>query len=231
MIGKKKEEELIGALLGDGERSAELDAWLETPAGRQAHAAYGRALAALDLALGDVPAAEPRGAVYYTTMQSPVGPLLLAATERGLVRVAFGGSADALRAELARRRVARPLVRSDDALAEPARQLEEYFAGRRRVFDLEPDLRFATPFQRLVLGAASSIPAGAVSTYGDIARSIGQPGASRAVGQALGHNPVPIVIPCHRVLAGGGGMGGYTGGLEIKKRLLAIEGVVGNLSF
>jgi methylated-DNA-[protein]-cysteine S-methyltransferase len=230
MIGKK-DEELIGSLLGDHERSAELDTWLETAPGRRARASYEGALAALDQALHDIPASARRSAVYYVEMQSPVGPLLLAATERGLVRIAFGGSQDALRAELARWRVARPLVRSDDALAEPARQLEEYFAGRRRVFDLEPDLRFATPFQRLVLGATSSIPAGAVSTYGDIARSIGQPGASRAVGQALGRNPVPIVIPCHRVLAGGGGMGGYTGGLEIKKRLLAIEGVLGNLSF
>ena len=110
-----------------------------------------------------------------------------------------------------------------EKLAEIVEQLEAYFAGRRRAFDLRIDLSRATPFQRRVLLATRAVPSGTVVSYGEIARRIAQPKASRAVGQALGHNPVPIVIPCHRIVAGSGRLGGYTGGLHIKKKLLGLE--------
>jgi methylated-DNA-[protein]-cysteine S-methyltransferase len=104
-----------------------------------------------------------------------------------------------------------------------ATQLREYFAGTRRAFELEL-APYGTPFQLRVWRALCDIPYGAVRNYGDIARAIGQPGAARAVGQANGCNPLPIVVPCHRVIASDGTIGGYSGGLAIKHRLLALEG-------
>ena len=231
MRKKKDDDALVAFMLGDAGATPELDKWLQTTAGRRERAAYTAALDAFDGLYRGIPDAAARGTVYYDTMRSPVGPLLVAGTDEGLLRIVFTDSETALREDLARRGVARPLVRSPERLAAAAAQLEDYFAGRRRAFDLRADLRLVTPFQRRVLEATGAIPAGSVSTYGEIARGIGQPRASRAVGQALGHNPVPIVIPCHRVLGGGGGIGGYTGGLEIKRKLLEIEGVLGNLSF
>ena len=103
-------------------------------------------------------------------------------------------------------------------------QLNEYFAGRRQRFEL-PIVPRGTPFQRRVWRALQSIEFGTVRSYGDVARDIGQPGAGRAIGQANGRNPVPIVIPCHRVIAGDGSIGGYSGGLTVKHRLLALEGI------
>ena len=103
-------------------------------------------------------------------------------------------------------------------------QLTEYFAGKRREFDLQLAPR-GTPFQQRVWRALRAIPFGVVRTYGDVARDIGQPKAVRAVGQANGRNPLPIVVPCHRVIAGDGTIGGYSGGLNVKHRLLALEGV------
>jgi O-6-methylguanine DNA methyltransferase len=109
-----------------------------------------------------------------------------------------------------------------------AAQLGEYFAGRRREFDLEL-APYGTAFQLRVWNALREIPYGTVRNYGDVARAIGQPGAARAVGQAVGCNPLPIVIPCHRVIASDGSIGGYSGGLAIKHRLLALENVELNL--
>jgi methylated-DNA-[protein]-cysteine S-methyltransferase len=106
------------------------------------------------------------------------------------------------------------------------RQLCDYFARRATSFSIPLDLRLTTPFQQRVLGAASRIPFGRVESYGDVARRIGQPGARRAVGTALGRNPIPIVIPCHRVISGDGTLGGYTGGTDIKRILMDIEGIV-----
>ncbi len=106
------------------------------------------------------------------------------------------------------------------------RELEEYFAGERRAFDLPLDLTLAAPFGREVLRACARIPFGATSSYGAVAADAGRPRASRATGNALGANPVPIVVPCHRVLRTGGGIGGYTGGLEVKQHLLTLEGVL-----
>ncbi len=115
-------------------------------------------------------------------------------------------------------------LRDADRCAHAAVQLREYFAGRRRDFDL-PLAPVGTEFQLRVWTALRAIPYGAVRNYGDIARAIGQPKASRAVGQANGRNPLPIVIPCHRVIAGDGSIGGFSSGLGVKHRLLALEGV------
>jgi methylated-DNA-[protein]-cysteine S-methyltransferase len=165
-------------------------------------------------------------------VDSPVGPLRLVATERGLALISFAASEseDATVAELARRGLApRP-----EAAAPPAArrvldlaraELDEYFAGRRRDFDLPLDWWGVSPFTRHTLEATAAVPFGRLETYGGIAGRIGKPGASRAVGNALGANPLPVIVPCHRIVAARGGIGGYTGGLGIKQRLLAIEGV------
>jgi methylated-DNA-[protein]-cysteine S-methyltransferase len=104
-------------------------------------------------------------------------------------------------------------------------ELDEYFEGKRRRFDLPIDLRWGTEFQKSVLETARRIPFGEYWSYADVARRAGRPNAQRAVGSALGKNPVAIVIPCHRVMASGGGIGGYTGGLDIKRTLMRIEGI------
>ena len=118
-----------------------------------------------------------------------------------------------------------PFIDNDRAARREIRQLDEYFEGRLKRFRLPIDLRSITPFHRKVLDATAKIPFGRVLSYGEVARDIGQPTASRAVGNALGKNPIPIVIPCHRVIAAGGQLGGYTGGLRIKRALMRIEGI------
>ena len=110
-------------------------------------------------------------------------------------------------------------------VAGEVRQFRDYFSGCCRKFMLDVDLQFATPFQKRVLQAAARIPFGRLASYSDIARRIGRPEARRAVGGALGKNPVAIVIPCHRVVAADGTIGGYTGGLDIKRTLMRIEGI------
>jgi len=163
--------------------------------------------------------------VAYATADSPLGPLLLAGTDRGLVRVAyldFAGADDVLQS-LADRLSPR-MLEAPARLDEPRRALSDYFDGRRRDFDLDLDWRLMTDFTRRVLTATRAIPYGSVSTYGAVAREAGSPRGSRAAGNALGSNPLPIVIPCHRVLHADGGLGGYTGGTDRKKTLLAIEG-------
>ena len=163
--------------------------------------------------------------MYYCAIPSPIGRLLVAASGDGLVRIAFRQSELAFVAEL-RRRLGTDVVRSAERTASVVHQLRAYFAGERRTFDVRLDLRDVTPFQRRVLMAAAGVPAGNVVSYGEIARRIGQPRGSRAVGQALHRNPVPIVIPCHRIIAAGGKIGGYGGGLRIKRKLLRLEGAL-----
>jgi len=162
--------------------------------------------------------------VYYASMRTPIGRLLAACTESGLVRVSVRQEEASFVAEL-ERKLGAHAVRSGRELAPVTRQFERYFAGRSSRFDIPVDLRHLTPFQRRVLGATRRIPRGRVVSYGEIARRIGQAKACRAVGQALGQNPIPIAIPCHRVISANGGLGGYTGGLKLKKKLLAIEGL------
>jgi methylated-DNA-[protein]-cysteine S-methyltransferase len=163
--------------------------------------------------------------VAYATLDSPVGELLLAATNEGLVRVAYLDQEEQARIldELASRLSPRVLL-APRRLDETRRELDEYFAGARSSFELRLDWRLTRGFGRRVLEATARIPYGAVSTYKQVAADAGSPRGSRAAGNALGANPMPIVVPCHRVLHSGGGLGGYTGGLDRKRALLAVEG-------
>ncbi len=162
--------------------------------------------------------------VAYTTLPSPLGELLVAATPRGLVRLAYledreeGGVLRDLAARLSPR-----VVEAPARLAAERRQLEAYFDRRLSAFELPVDLSLAGAFAIRVLKRTARIPFGSVSTYSEVAADIGHMRAARAVGNALGSNPIPIVVPCHRVVRSGGGMGGYTGGVHRKERLLEIE--------
>jgi methylated-DNA-[protein]-cysteine S-methyltransferase len=148
-------------------------------------------------------------------VDTPIGPLLLAGDDAGLTHVLLPNTgSDAMGATPGQ--AARPLRAA-------AAQLEEYFAGTRRNFDL-PLAPTGTTFQLSVWKALAAIPYGATVTYSELAQRVGRPGASRAVGQANGANPLPIVYPCHRVVAAGGRLGGYGGGLDVKRRLLELEG-------
>ncbi len=166
--------------------------------------------------------------VAYATEETPVGEVLLASTPRGLVRIAYlggelPGGLDSVLGDLATRlspRVLEAPVRLDPV----RRELDEYFEGRRRKFDLTLDLGLVRGFGLRVLETALAIPFGDVLTYGEVATRAGSPRAARAAGNALGANPIPIVVPCHRVVHAGGGLGGYTGGLDRKRALLAVEG-------
>jgi methylated-DNA-[protein]-cysteine S-methyltransferase len=162
--------------------------------------------------------------VAYATLDSPVGTLLLASTPRGLVRLAYlsDGDEDAVLEQLAAKLSPR-ILSAPRRLDEPRRELDEYFAGRRRSFDLPLDWRLSRGFARRVLEATARIPYGATATYKQVAGQAGNPLAFRAAGNALGSNPIPIVVPCHRILHSGGGLGGYTGGLDKKRLLLAVE--------
>ncbi|MET9497508.1 methylated-DNA--[protein]-cysteine S-methyltransferase [Streptomyces sp. NPDC006552] len=169
--------------------------------------------------------------VEWTVVATGIGPLLLAATDEGLVTVAFHAT-DAVRDALLGRLAARFATEPAEAphapvLAEAARQLAEYFAGRRRAFELPLDWSLTSGFNREVLRElAAGVPYGAVVGYGELARRVGQPRAAQAVGAAMGANPLPVVVACHRVVERDGGIGGFGGGLETKRRLLALEGVL-----
>ena len=165
--------------------------------------------------------------VAYTRLDTPVGELLVAATRRGVVRISYLDwfPADATLADLAAR-VSPRVIEAPGRLDVLRRELDEYFAGDRTRFGVKVDRSLLGPFARRVLGRTARIPYGKVSTYAEVAAAAGSPRASRAAGNALARNPIPIVIPCHRVLRRGGGMGGYTGGLERKERLLELEGAI-----
>jgi methylated-DNA-[protein]-cysteine S-methyltransferase len=218
---KAYEQALIAIVLDEAEPSPEMKRWLNTEAGRRELAAYRRTLRALDGLYGE--RAEP--VVHYTALDTPLGRIFLAATEAGLVRLSFGQGEAAFIAELRQALKAEP-VKAPERLQDMARQVKTYLAGKRRAFDVPVDLHTVTPFQQRVLRAALRIPRGQTMTYAEVARRIGQPRAARAVGQALSRNPVPIVVPCHRVLASDGTLRGYTGGQGVKTKawLLALEG-------
>ncbi|WP_265866149.1 methylated-DNA--[protein]-cysteine S-methyltransferase [Streptomyces sp. SKN60] len=176
------------------------------------------------------PAGPERGRVEWAVVPSAIGPLLLAATERGLVSVVF--HADPRVRERALDRLAGALGADlvelpSGRLAEPIRQLAAYFAGSLRSFDVKLDWSLVTGFNRQVLRElATTVPFGTVVGYGDLARRVGRPAAAQAVGAAMGANPLPVVVPCHRVVESDGGIGGFGGGLETKRQLLALEGVL-----
>jgi methylated-DNA-[protein]-cysteine S-methyltransferase len=164
--------------------------------------------------------------VAIGTVDSPIGTLTLGVTRRGLARVAFDDETpDDVARELARS-ISPRVLESRRATDAWRRELEEFFAARRRAFDLPVDRRLLGRFQREVLRATSRIPYGEISTYGAIARRIGEPQAPRAVGRALGANPIPVVIPCHRVIGANGSLTGYGGGLDRKVALLTLEGAL-----
>jgi methylated-DNA-[protein]-cysteine S-methyltransferase len=166
--------------------------------------------------------------VAYAVVDTPLGQVVAANSRRGLVCLSyadFHGGIDpvleALSAGLSPR-----ILEAPARLDEVRRELDEYFEGRRRGFDVAIDLSLVrTPFSKRLLQATARIPFGETRTYRDMATAAGNPLAVRAAGNALGHNPIPIVVPCHRVLRTGGGLGGYTGGLDRKVKLLANEGV------
>jgi methylated-DNA-[protein]-cysteine S-methyltransferase len=158
--------------------------------------------------------------VRYDVVDSPVGELLIAATERGLARIHFDpeGQED----ELARIFGVR-VLRSP--LDEVRRELDEYFDGKRRDFELPIDLRVAA-FHAEVLGELARVPYGMTTTYGALAAKVGHPRAARAVGTVMNRNPIPIVLPCHRVVGANGSLTGYAGGLDRKLQLLTLEGAI-----
>ncbi|GHH17112.1 methylated-DNA--[protein]-cysteine S-methyltransferase [Streptomyces rubradiris] len=169
--------------------------------------------------------------VVWAVVGTDIGPLMLAATRDGLVNVVFHASGAARDRALQRlaARLGGRLVEDPDSplLAEAIRQLRAYFAGERHSFDLPLDWSLSSGFNRQVLRElASGVPYGSVVGYGDLAGRVGQPGGAQAVGMAMGSNPLPVVVPCHRVVESEGGIGGFGGGLETKRKLLALEGVL-----
>lgn len=164
--------------------------------------------------------------VAYATLDSPLGRLTVFVTPRGLLRVDY--ASDRLEESLAdvAARVSPRILDAPQRTDEVRRELDDYFEQRRRTFDLPIDWRLVRGFAGEVLRATARIPFGDVSTYREIATDAGSPKAYRAAGNALGSNPIPIVVPCHRVVHAGGGLGGYTGGLERKRFLLRLEGAL-----
>jgi methylated-DNA-[protein]-cysteine S-methyltransferase len=163
--------------------------------------------------------------VAYATADSPVGPLLIAATPAGIVRVSWQETADGALVELADRispRVLEAPARLDDA----RRQLDEYFAGRRTTFELPLDHQLSRGFRARAQAAIESIPFGRTGTYASIAAAAGSPRAVRAAGTACATNPIPVIVPCHRVVRSDGSMGFYGGGVERKRQLLELEHVL-----
>lgn len=152
------------------------------------------------------------------TISTPLGPMLLARTRRGLAGAWFEGQ------KAHPGPLAAPECEDDALLCAAARQIEEYFAGRRTDFDVVIDLDHGTAFQRTVWQALRGISRGATTSYGSLARELGAPRATRAVGAAVGRNPLSVIVPCHRVLGGDGSLTGYAGGLERKRALLHLEG-------
>lgn len=161
--------------------------------------------------------------VAYRTVDSPIGPLLLAATPAGVVRVAFAvEDHDTVLDELAGD-VSPRILLAPQRLDPLAAELDEYFAGRRHAFDVAVDLQLAHGFRREVLDRLRQIPYGATASYADVARAAGSPRAVRAVGTACATNPIPLVVPCHRVVRSDGTSGNYRGGTDAKRLLLELE--------
>jgi methylated-DNA-[protein]-cysteine S-methyltransferase len=170
-------------------------------------------------------AAERHGVldVAYRTIETPVGKLLIAATEQGLVRVAYESENHELVLQALADRISPRVLAAADRMDLAARELDEYFAGRRRSFDLPLDWRLAHGFRRTVLGTLPDIGYGNTASYAAVAALAGNPKAVRAAATACATNPLPVVVPCHRVVRSDGGIGGYLGGAAAKQALLALE--------
>jgi methylated-DNA-[protein]-cysteine S-methyltransferase len=170
--------------------------------------------AAADLGLIDV---------GFDVVDSPIGDLLVAASDRGLAAISFDSEPQDSLERLAR--IAGPRVlRSPRSVDGARRELDQYFEGRRRTFDLSLDLRALPPFTLSVLDQLARVPYGETTTYGALARRVGHPRAARAVGTVMNRNRIPIVLPCHRVVGATGSLTGYAGGLDVKEKLLELEG-------
>jgi methylated-DNA-[protein]-cysteine S-methyltransferase len=181
--------------------------------------------AKLDARFREAAAAEGLLDVAYDLVDTPVGRLLVAVTTRGLCEISYDPDPERDAEVLARAfgvRVLRSPRPTDDA----RQQLDEYFAGKRRAFDLPVDLRLSRDFGRAVLQELTRVPYGELTTYGALAARAGRPRAARAVGTIMNRNPVPIVLPCHRVVGSTGALVGYGGGLERKRALLELEGAI-----
>jgi methylated-DNA-[protein]-cysteine S-methyltransferase len=161
----------------------------------------------------------------YDTVASPVGDLLVAATRDGLLRITFDPDPDAVLERISRD-VGPAMLRASRAIDPIRRELDEYFDGQRRAFDLSLDLRATTAFTHRVLDELARVPYGRTATYGELASRAGRPQAARAVGMVMNRNPIPIVLPCHRVVGASGDLVGYAGGLERKIQLLRLEGAM-----
>jgi methylated-DNA-[protein]-cysteine S-methyltransferase len=162
----------------------------------------------------------------WNRIDSPIGPLAIAVSANGVCEIGFGWMEDD--SAFAQRLIERGFVpvRNQAAVDPVARELQGFLSGSRTSFDVPVDLSGVTDFSRAVLAATSAVPFGETRTYGQIAAAIGRPGASRAVGNALNKNPVPLIVPCHRIVPSSGGIGNYAGTPEVKERLLAIEGAL-----
>lgn len=161
--------------------------------------------------------------VAYTTIDTPVGRLLLAATPKGLVRVAYAREDHDRVLDTLARRISPRILRAPRRLDEVARELDEYFANRRRIFEVSLDLSLSQGFRALVQRHLPEIGYGQTRSYAQVAELVGNPKAVRAVGTACATNPLPVIVPCHRVLRSDGGLGGYVGGADAKHTLLALE--------
>jgi methylated-DNA-[protein]-cysteine S-methyltransferase len=179
----------------------------------------------LDARFRDAAAAEGLLDVGFDVVDTPVGPLLVAATRRGVARIFFDADPELHLDRLARTFGSR-VLRSARVVDRARRQLDEYFSGRRNAFELDVDLRVDAPFARQVLDELARVPFGQTTTYGALAARVGAPRAARAVGTVMNRNPIPIVLPCHRVVGANGSLTGYGGGLPVKEHLLRLEGAL-----
>ncbi len=168
--------------------------------------------------------------VYYSGFYSPFGPVFVASTPKGVCLVSFSKISETKFLSLLRKRIQKDIIRNDKVLANVRKGLLDYFNGCPVRFKVPLDLSIGTQFQRKVWRKVREIPYGELRSYKWVARSIGRAHASRAVGNAVGRNPVAPIVPCHRVICSDGSLGGYTSGITIKKRLLNLEGISGDLS-
>jgi len=161
----------------------------------------------------------------YDLVDSPLGQLLVAASDRGILRISYDANVEE-HVDWLSRVAGRNVLRTTRAVEPVRRELDEYFEGRRHAFDLSVDLREVTPFTERVLLELARVPFGQTATYSELATRAGNPKAARAVGMTMNRNPIPIVLPCHRVIGADGSLVGYAGGLDRKVALLTLEGVL-----